>query len=233
MVLMAAMMYAAAPSTWGNVATVKLIDGNNDTYQSRFGSSPELTDEAGWGAVPTNLDGATVRAYVQLGATKYEQLFLKSMVNVPLIIKTYNSASMTIKLTGNEGSVVLYDKQEDEKTTVAKGETKDYVCTVAANSTISDRFILFYAPTDPSICFNYEKLQISGYAGATVEVLNYADKSSVFAETVASDNEEINLQTKGLTANTKYFVKLKKVTGEEKEYVITYKANAQPVTPAP
>lgn len=197
MVLMAAMLYAATPTTWGNVVTVKLTDGNNDTYQSRFGTSPELSDEAGWGAVPTNLDGATVRAYLTLGAVNYEQLFLKSMKNVPLVIKTYNSATMTIKLTGNEGSAVLYDIQENAQTSVAKGETNDYVCTVATNATISDRFVLFYEPivVTPSICFSNNTLDVLGHAGKTLSVKK-VDGTDVIAEQVlASDAEHFDLKT--------------------------------------
>lgn len=173
MVLAAVMMYAATPTTWDNVVTVKLTDGNNDTYQSRFGASPELTGEASWSAAPTNLEGATVRAYVTLGGVDYEQLFLNSMVNVALKVKTYNSTSLTIKLTANEGTTSLYDSETGTVTTVTKGgadATKEYVCTVAANSTIEDRFVLFYAPAGPEFCFNYNVLKVNGYEGKALIV---------------------------------------------------------------
>lgn len=167
-------MYAATPTAWDNVVTVKLTDGNNDTYQSRFGASPELTGAASWGAVTTNLEGATVRAYVTLGGVNYEQLYLNAMENVALKVKTYNSTSLTIKLTANEGSATLYDKETKTETKVTKGgaeATKEYVCTVAANTTIEDRFVLFYAPAAPAICFNYNVLEINGHAGETLKVM--------------------------------------------------------------
>ncbi len=81
------------------------------------------------------------------------------------------------------------------------------------------------------ICNNYDKLQITGYAGAQLEVLNYADKASVFTETVAGDNVEIDLETKGLTANTQYFVKLTPAGETAKEYVIKYKPAVTPANP--
>ena len=223
MVMMAAMMYAAAPSTWGNVVTVKLTDGNNDTYQSRFGTSSELTDEAGWGAVPTNLDGATVRAYINHSGVDYEQLFLNSMENVPLIIKTHNNASMTIKLTGNEGSVVLYDIQENAQTSVAKGETKDYVCTVATNATISDRFVLFYAPAAPSICFSNNQLDITGHEGETLVITNLADNSVLVNEAITA-NYSKNFDADALPEKTRLLVTLNGV-----KYRITVNPDVEPV----
>lgn len=210
MLLVAAMTYAADPSVWENVVTVKLTDGNSDTYTSRFGSSPELTSEASWGAAPTNLEGATVRAYVNLGGVDYEKLFLNSMENVPLIIKTYNHASLTINLKANEGTIALYDSQEGAITTVTAGGTdaiKDYVCTVPTGATITDRFILFYvAPTTKAICFNYNKLELTKYSGAKVEVFAKGATTPVVSETIASDAKQLidlNAQESG-----RYIVKI-------------------------
>lgn len=210
MVLMAAMMYAVpTPTVWGNVVTVKLTDGNSDTYQSRFGTSPELTDEASWSAAPTNLEGATVRAYINHSGVDYEQLFLKTMENVPLIIKTYNSASLTIKLTANEGTISLYDIQEDKVTTVTKGgteATKDYVCTVPTGATITDRFVLFYEAPTKGICFNYNKLELTKYKGAKVDVYAKGGTTPVDSKTIASDAK----QTMDLSsqASGRYIVKI-------------------------
>ena len=224
MVLATVMMYAATPTTWDNVVTVKLTDGNNDTYQSRFGASPELTGEASWSAAPTNLEGATVRAYVTLGGVDYEQLFLNSMVNVALKVKTYNSTSLTIKLTANEGTTSLYDSETGTVTTVTKGgadATKEYMCTVTANTTIEDRFILFYvAPAAQAICFKYNKLELTKYDGATVEVFADGVATAAVSQVVPSDLPyEIDLSA---LASGKYKVAISGIATPE-EYIIDVK----------
>ena len=147
LMLMAAVMMSAATYTWEKVVDVKLTDGNNDTYTSTFGAAAELTDAASWGAVPANLEGATVRAYTTLGGTNYEQLFLNSIENLPLTVKTYNSTSLTFELTALVGEIKLYDNG-NLVLTVAKGgtETDTYECTVATGATIEGRFVINYVP---------------------------------------------------------------------------------------
>ena len=144
--LLVAVMMSAATYSWEKVVSVKLTDGNNDTYTSRFGAAPELTDAASWGAVTANLEGATVRAYTTLGGVNYEQLYLNSIENLPLTIKTYNSTSLTITLTALYGEIKLYDNGA-LVLTVEKGgavESDSYVCTVASSATIEGRFIINY-----------------------------------------------------------------------------------------
>jgi len=164
LMLFVAVMMSAATYSWQKVVSVKLTDGNNDTYTSRFGAAPELTDAASWGAVTANLEGATVRAYTTLGGTNYEQLYLNSIENLPLTIKTYESDELTIALTALYGEIKLYDNGE-LVLTVAKGgqtETDSYVCTVATNSTIENRFVINYVPA-PSCDYSREGLTVGRY----------------------------------------------------------------------
>jgi hypothetical protein len=152
-VLMFAALVSAATYTWENVVTLKLTDGNSDTYTSRFGEAPELTDEASWGAAVANLEGATVRAYTVLNGVNYEKLYLQDMTNTALVVKTYESTSLSFELKANYGIVTLFDKLTGATKTVDKAgvaglETDTYNCTVETNATIENRFILFYnAPT--------------------------------------------------------------------------------------
>lgn len=152
-VLMFAALASAATYTWENVVTLKLTDGNSDTYTSRFGEAPELTDEASWGAAVANLEGATVRAYTVLDGVNYEKLYLQDMTNTALVVKTYESTSLSFELKANYGIVTLFDKLTGATKTVDKAgvaglETDTYNCTVETNATIENRFILFYsAPT--------------------------------------------------------------------------------------
>lgn len=148
-VLMFAALASAATYTWENVVTLKLTDGNSDTYTSRFGEAPELTDEASWGAAVANLEGATVRAYTVLNGVNYEKLYLQDMENTALVIKTYESTSLSFELKANYGTITLYDKLTGDTKTVDKAgvaglETDTYNCTVETNATIEGRFFLFY-----------------------------------------------------------------------------------------
>lgn len=224
LMLMVAVMMSAATYTWENVVNVKLTDGNNDTYTSRFGVAPELTGAASWGAVTANLEGATVRAYTTLGGVNYEQLYLNAMENLPLTIKTYNSTDLTIQIQALYGTIALYDNVTGTVTTAVKGgadETKNYVCTVAANSTIADRFVLFYvAPAAQAICFNYNKLQLTKYAGATVEVFADGAATATVTENVVGDaTYEIDLSA---LASGKYKVVVSGIATPE-EYIIDVK----------
>ena len=145
--LLVAVMISAATYSWEKVVTVTLTDGNNDTYSSRFGAAPELTDAASWGAVSANLTGATVRAYTTLGGVDYEQLYLNSIENLPLTVKTFNSANMTFTLTALYGEIKLFDNGA-LVLTVTKGgvETDSYEFTVETNTTIANRFVINYVP---------------------------------------------------------------------------------------
>ena len=167
------------------------------------------------------------------GSEKYQVWANADLTNFPLGIKTYSDANYTITVSNVSGSETLnlYDAVTKQTIPLTNGQTYEFAA--AANSTIADRFVI-NKPV-PGICFNDETLQITAYAGAQVELLNYADKASVMAPvTIASNYQEIKLEdVAGLVVDTQYFVKLKKVTGEEEEYVITYKAKTKPVTPAP
>lgn len=148
-VLMFAALASAATYTWENVVTLKLTDGNSDTYTSRFGEAPELTDEASWGAAVANLEGATVRAYTVLDGVNYEKLYLQDMENTALVVKTHESTSLSFELKANYGTITLYDKLTGDTKTVDKAgveglETDTYNCTVETNATIEGRFFLFY-----------------------------------------------------------------------------------------
>ena len=149
LMLVALNIFAATPTTWTNVVTLKLIDGNNDNYTSRFGEATELTDQPSWGAAVANLEGATVRAYTVLNGENYEKLFLQDMENTALVVKTYESTSLSFELKANYGTITLYDKLTGDTKTVDKAgvaglETDTYNCTVETNATIEGRFFLFY-----------------------------------------------------------------------------------------
>lgn len=176
--------------------------------------------------------------YSVIKSNKFENLELQVITNRRAASLQHYTLSFNVP-TINEG-LSLYDRKTGTKTNITNGGSyefdvnttlhSDYV--EGTNYTIADRFIINYVPAAPAICNNYDKLQITGYAGAQLEVLNYADKASVFAETVTGDNAEIDLEAKGLTANTQYFVKLTPAGATAaQEYVIKFKPAVTPVNP--
>ena len=207
------------------------------TLKSESGYTCELTlrqaDE--YGALNGNemyMSGRKVALYALNGTTPLQIAKAADLSELKLGFMGDASTSYTLTVSSVEGAETLYI-WDGSDASYALTEGAVYNFTAAANASDEARFVIKKAalPSGPSICFNYEKLQITGYAGAQLEVLNYADKSSVFAETVSGDNVEIDLQTKGLTADTQYIVKLSPAAGEAKEYVIKYKPAVTVVVP--
>jgi hypothetical protein len=90
-------------------------------------------------------------------------LYLNSIENLPLTIKTYNSTDLAIELKALYGEIKLYD-HGDLVLTVKKGsdvESDTYHCAVDVNSTIEDRFVINYQAPAPA--YNV-KLNAYGYA---------------------------------------------------------------------
>lgn len=175
--------------------------------------------------------------YVANGDAKYSSYKANAISDLPLAIVTNRrdvSYTLTFNVPIKKDGLTLTDlRSEDGVKTINITNGGSYTFTVSGdpsytantNSEIADRFIINYsAGSVEGICFSNEKLQISGYAGAQLEVLNYADKSSVFAQTVSGSYQEIELDGKGLTADTQYIVKLTPAGATKAlEYVIKYK----------
>ena len=204
--------------------------------ESGFSCDLMLSEAAEYGALTgsvMNMEGRQVALYVLNGTTKLQIAKAADLDGVKLGLLANAATSYTLTVSAVAGTETLYI-QDADSVSYALTEGAVYHFTAAANATDEARFVLKKAalPAGPSICFNYEKLQITGYAGAQLEVLNYADKASVFTETVAGDNVEIDLEAKGLTANTQYFVKLTPAGATAAlEYVIKFKPAVTVVVP--
>ena len=207
-ILMLAAVLSAQTYSWTNVVTLKLTDGNSDTYTSRFGEATDLTVSPSWGAIVANFEGATVKAYAIMNGVNYERLFLNSMTNTDLVVKTYNSTSLTFTLTANYGTISLYDKQTGVTTTVDKtsNPSDTYDCTVALNTTISDRFVLFY---DAATCFSVTTNE-DGYASYSNNLDLQVPAGLVAykgAYNAASEELALTALANGIPANQGVFVK--------------------------
>ena len=177
----------------------------------------------------------SVLLYGIVGSQNCEDVVTNQLEGVELGFVTNNvdATGYTLKFENVSGlSFQLYDRVADQVIPIVDNGTYTFDAAMGRVA-VNDRFVIqVAAPAAPGICFNYEKLQITGYAGAQLEVLNYADKASVFTETVAGDNVEIDLEAKGMTADTQYFVKLTPDGATAAlEYVIKYKPAVTVVVP--
>ena len=221
-----------------NVMAVDYTAKAKVTLEAESGYTCELmlSESAEYGALTgsvMNMTDRKVALYALNGSTKLQIAKAADLSEVKLGFMGDASTSYTLTVSAVAGSETLYI-QDADSVSYALTEGAVYHFTAAANASDEARFVLKKAalPSGPSICFNYEKLQITGYAGAQLEVLNYADKSSVFAETVSGDNVEIDLEAKGLAADTQYFVKLTPAGATAAlEYVIKYKPAVTVVVP--
>ena len=180
-----------------------------------------------------------VNIYALKGASQYSAIKSSAISELELQVITNRRAAanqhytLTFNVPTLTEGLTLYDSKTGEYKAITNGATYEFEVNTTlhadyvegTNYVVANRFFINHAaPAVPGICNNYDKLQITGYAGAQLEVLNYADKASVFTETVAGDNVEIDLEAKGLTANTQYFVKLTPAGATAAlEYVIKFK----------
>ena len=217
--------------TYTGKAKLTLTSSDNKSCALTIAESADLSDGLNNGYyAELNEEGKDVQLYVSFGGKKY-QIFASNaatMQDLQLGVKTNASTTYTLTASNVTGSLKI--KFAGVEYTIDAAGVVFSDLALAANSVLpaagdeANYVVNPSAPAVPGICFNYEKLQITGYAGAQLEVLNYADKASVFTETVAGDNVEIDLEAKGLTANTQYFVKLTPAGATVAlEYVIKYK----------
>jgi hypothetical protein len=236
--LMVAATFNAFAVTFTGKAKLTLTSSDNKSCEMVIAESEDLNAGLNTGYYAAlNEEGKEVQLYVQFGGAKYAHFASNAATMQDLQLGVKTNASTTYTLTASNVTGSLKIKFAGVEYTIDAAGVVFSDLALAANSVLpaagdeANYVVNPSAPAAPGICFNYEKLQITGYDGAQVELLNYADKSSVFVESVSGDNVEIDLQTKGLTANTQYFVKLSPAVGEAKEYVIKYKPAVTTVVP--
>ncbi len=161
----------------------------------------------------------SINLYAVSNSTNLSAIGTNDLSNVALtFVSNKAETNYTMTFSNVIGTVKLYDAVENQEITLANAGT--YPFTVAANSTIADRFVINYVPAAPSICFNYNHLIVTGYAGSTLKV-EKAGVAVVAEQTLASDNEDFDLSAE----NGRLVVTL---DGTE------YQIDANPaVTPAP
>lgn len=164
--------------------------------------------------------------------SKWLKWATNNMEGVKLGLTTGSDLSYTFTFSGVVGTTYyLKDAVTGTEKLIAEGET--YGFEAAANSTINDRFVIGVAsaPAVKQICFNDEKLQLTKYAGAKVDVYLQGEAAPAKSETVVGDAPyEINLST--LDAG-EYVVKID-LDGDaaiDEQYRITVKPTLSAYTP--
>ena len=170
---------------------------------------------------PLYIDQYHVVMYAINGSEKYQIWANADLTDFPLGIKTYSDADYTITVSNVSGSETLnlYDAVADQTIALTDGQTYNF--TAAANSTIVDRFIVNKsAPLVQAICFKYNKLELTKYDGATVEVFADGAATAALTQVVAGDAQfDIDLSA---LASGKYKVVVSGIATPE-EYIIDVK----------
>jgi len=198
------------------VATLTL-KGNTSLEQGQVTLVKTDNPAAASYCAPLYIDQYKVVMYAISGSEKYQIWANADLTNFPLGIKTYSDANYTITVSNVSGAetLSLYDAVTDQTIALTNGQTYEF--TADANSTIADRFVINRpTPLVKGICFNYNVLTLTKYAGETVEVFPYGGTTAAMTQAIAADAAtDVDLNA---LASGKYLVKV----GTE-EYVIDVK----------
>lgn len=225
--LVAAATINAFAVTYTSKAQLTLTSSDNKSCTMAIGESADLNDGLNNGYyAELNEEGKTVQLYVVYGGKKYQQFASSpaTLQDLQLGIKTNASTTYTLTAANVTGSFVL-KVNGVEYTVDANGAVFSDV-TLPASSTLpaagdeANYKVNPAAPLVQGICFNYNKLELTVYDGATVEVFADGAATASLTQVVAGDATfEIDLN--GL-ASGKYKVAISGIATPE-EYIIDVK----------
>ena len=211
-----------------NVMAVDYTAKAKVTLQSLSGYTCDLyltqADEFGTlSGSELNMDGRKVALYAVNGTEKLQIAKAANMAEVKLGLLADASTDYTLTVSQVAGTETLYIWDADSAS-YALTEGAVYHFAAAANATDEARFVLKKAPmpTVQGICFNYNILTLTMYAGATVEVYPYGNTAAAVTANVPSDipfDVDLNAQASG---KYKVVVTVPGATAPE-EYIIDVK----------
>ena len=222
-----------------NVMAVDYTAKAKVTLSSTSGFSCDLTlrQSAEYSALSGNemfMSGRKIALYAINGTTPLQIAKAADLEGVKLGLLADASTSYTLTVSSVEGAETLYIWDADSAS-YALTEGASYTFAAAANATDEARFVIKKAPlpTVKQICFNDEKLQLTKYAGAQVDVYLQGQTTAAKSEAVVGDAPyEINLSD---LAAGEYVVKID-LDGDaaiDEQYRITVKPTLSAYTPAP
>ena len=217
---MAATVNAMAISFAGK-ATITLTSANNESCAIIVAESDELADglNNGYYAV-INMENREVALYAIYGGSNYQQFATKSLEDIALGVKTSAATDYTLTVSNVSGSKTLKLKIGDEVIELTEGLSKNLTLT-PNQAALAFGTLEPSAPLVQGICFNYNKLQLTKYAGATVEVFADGAATATRTENVVGDAMyEIDLSNE---AAGKYKVVVTVPGATPEEYIIDVK----------
>lgn len=191
-------------------------------YTCNLMLSSSATDGALSGSV-MNMEGRQVAFYALNGTTKLQIASATDLDGVKVGLKTDASTNYTITVSQVAGSETLY-LWDGTSASYALTEGAVYNFTAAASATDEARFVVKKTPmpTAQAICFNYNKLELTMYDGATVEVFADGAATASLTDVVAGiATYEIDLNTLA-SGKYKVVVTIPGVVDPE-EYIIDVK----------
>ena len=145
-----------------------------ESCQIILGQSDELSDGLNSGEyAEINMDGRDVALYVEYNGVKYQHFASSPATMQDLVLSAKTDAATTYNLiiSDVEGTENLKLKIGDQEYDVVAGT---YTVTLAANQTASIGLVNPSAPAAPSICFNYNTLEIIGHEGESLVIKDAA-----------------------------------------------------------
>ncbi len=228
--LMVAASLNAFAITYTSKAKLTLTSSDNKSCTMTIGESADLSDglNNGYYAI-LNEEGYDVQLYVEFGGKKYQQFASNAatMADLQLGIKTNAATSYTLTASNVSGATPFKVKINGVEYTVTDGMSE--VITLDASSVLpaaGDEAKYKVNPAAPlvkGICFKYEKLELTMYNGAQVDV--FADGATTPAKSEAVVGDALYLIDLSALASGKYYVKID-LDGDsnyDEEYVITIK----------
>jgi hypothetical protein len=211
-----------------NVMAVDYTAKAKVTLQAESGYTSELylvqADEYGaLDGTELNMTDRKVALYALNGTTKLQIAKAADLSELKLGFMGDASANYTLTVSQVEGAETLYIWDADSAS-YALTEGAVYHFTAAANASDEARFVIkkVAMPTVKQICFNYNVLTLTKYAGATVEVIADGATAPAVSADVAGDlpfDVDLNAQASG---KYKVVVTIPGVADPE-EYIIDVK----------
>ena len=188
---LAATVNAMAISYAGK-ATITLTSANNESSSIIVAESDELVDglNNGYYAV-INMENREVALFAIYEGSNYQQFATKSLEDIALGVKTSAATDYTLTVSNVSGTKTLKLKIGSEVIELTDGLSKALTLT-PNQAALAFGTLEPSAPAGPSICFNYNHLIVTGYAGSTLKV-EKAGVAVVAEQTLASDNEDFDL----------------------------------------
>lgn len=178
---------------------------SQDSYESCqiiLGQSDELPAGLTNGEyAEINLDGRSVALYVELGGVKYQHLASNPATMTDLTLGAITDAATTYNLIISDvsGTETMKLKIGTEEIDVVAG-TRTITLTPNQTSGVAIGVVNPSAPLVQGICFKYNKLELTKYDGATVEVFADGVATAAVTDVVAGDATylvDLNAQASG------------------------------------